>query len=360
MVRLFLVFSILSGIVFYRYPAVAYEAPPDLAVQCYDFQSPTRYQTLREEDGPVLYRNGQRIPLDDGRLYFVPPLGTGYFAYQKIGKEIAYLAGPDELYWRRPSASYPVSDPEGKWILLLSGDLTAVRVMDHNGNAAPGQPLSGLLLTDYAFSPDWQTGEASGTAATVLFASGPLYIVRFEPDYRVFTLSIPDFEQAFAKSVAIGKSRIALHLQQGEGDFIRQYELDEEKEALIPIDSTQLPVILPHRIPMAFTESGLVFASDRMVGQVRDGQLVWVGDENGFRSEAPRFDRFTVAFQGDAFRSGGLTATGGRGFLYLLSGDDPVALSLRRGMPYRFLFDEEGIAHEDDGGYCTIRPSLSR
>ncbi|EHQ05370.1 hypothetical protein [Leptonema illini] len=374
MIRIFFLLSLVSGALFYRYPAVGYDAPPDISVQCSDFFSSADYQTLRDEDGPVFYDRGKRVPLDPDRLYFVPPEGNGYFEYQKIGKEIAYYAHPDELYWKRESASYPVSDPRGKWILLLSGDLTAVRLMDHNGNAAPGLPLSGVLMTDYAFSDAEHSDESknsaqtAGSTAAVLFSSGPVYIVRFEPDFRIFTLTIPGAERSFAKSVAVGGDRIAIHLQQDDQDFIREYRLDEEKERLKEIESVRLPLVVPHRMPMALTESGVLFATGRFAGQIEDGEISWTGNGDGttaFHADTPGADISGVEFQGDALATGGFAIAGGERFLYLLVKNDdqeekPVAATLRPSSPYRLLRHKGGISIEDSNGYCTIRPSASR
>lgn len=374
MIRRGFLLGLVFGAVLYRYPAVGYDAPPGISVECSDFLSSTDYQTLRDEDGPVFYDRGKRFPLDPGRLYFVPPEGNGYFEYQKIGKEIAYYAHPDELYWKRESASYPVSDPRGKWILLLSGDLTTVRLMDHNGNAARGPPLSGVLMTDYAFSnagrgdEQKNSDQAAGSTAAVLFSSGPVYIVRLEPDFHIFTLTIPDAERSFARSVAIGGDRIAIHLQEGDQDFIRLYRLDEEKERLIEIESVRLPLIVPHRMPMALTESGILFATSRFAGQIEDGQISWTGNADGitaFHADTLRADISGVEFQGDALATGGFAIAGGKGFLYLLVKNEdqeekPVAVTLRPGSPYRLLHHKDGISIEDSNGYCTIRPSASR
>lgn len=369
MIRIFFLMSLVSGALFYRYPAVGYDAPPDISVQCTDFLSSADYQTLRDEDGPVFFDRGKRVPLDSNRLYYVPPEGNGYFEYQKIGKEIAYYAHPDELYWKRESASYPVSDSRGKWILLMSGDLTAVRLMDHNGNAAPGLPLSGVLMTDYAFSDTYEienTASSSpsvGAEAAVLFSSGPVYIVRFEPKFSVFTLSIPDAERSFAKSVAIDGDRIAIHLQQDDQDFIREYRLDEEKERLKEIESVRLPLVVPHRMPMALTESGVLFASGRFAGQIEDGAISWTGNGAGVADFDPEIPG--VEFQGDALATGDFAIAGGERFLYLLVKNDdqeemPVASTLRPSSPYRLLRHKGGISIEDSNGYCTIRPSASR
>lgn len=369
MIRIYLILSLIAGAVLYRFPAVRYDSAPALTVECRDFTEAGSYQTLRDEKGPVFYnQRGSRVPLSSDRLYFVPPLGSGYFEYQKIGKEIAYYAHPDELYWRRESASYPVSDPEGRWILLISGDLTSVRLMDHNGNAASGPPLAGMLLTDYAFCLFCRfrslqdSGKEDALAAAVLFSSGPLYIVRFEPDFRIFTLNIPDSERAFAKSVATAGDRIAIHLQQDDQDFIRQYRLDEKKERLEEIESVKLPFVVAHRMPLALTDSGVLFATSRFAGQIENGSISWMGNGRGgtdFEAGIPG-----VEFQGDALTTGVLSMAGGQDFLYFLvrQGEEvlPVATALRQGSPYRFLPHTAGITMEDDKGYCTIRPSAVR
>ena len=365
MIRIFFLLSLVSGALFYRYPAVAYDAPPDISVQCTDFLSSADYQTLRDEDGPVFYDRGKRFLIEKDRLYFVPPEGSGYFEYQKIGKEIAYYARPDELYWKRESASYPVSDPQGKWVLLLSGDLTAVRLMDHNGNAAPGLPLSGVLMTDYAFSDAWKSEEEVGTAAAVLFSSGPVYIVRFEPSFRVFTLNIPDAERSFAKSVAIGTDRVAIHLQQDDQDYIREYRLDEADERLKEVESVRLPSVIPHRIAMAVTGSGVVFATADFAGQIEDGSLFWTGNGRSSMNSIDSAEVPGVGFQGDVLSVGDFLTAGGEGFLYFLVKSDGgeeirVAATLRPATPYRLLRHKGGISIEDSNGYCTIRPSASR
>lgn len=365
MIRLFLILSLVFGLVLYRYPAMSYTAPNNIDIHCSSFESENQYQTLLQENDkkPTFWSRGQKSELSQGSLYFAPPLGQGYFEYQKIGKEIAYYAKPEELFWRRQSASYPVTDLEGRWILLLSGDLTSVRLMDRNGNAASIAPLQGILLTDYSFSTLLSDQTIQHWAA-VIFSTGPLYLIRFEPNFQVYKLVLPKVEHFFAKSIAMLGDKVAVHLQQNDVDYIRIYRFNQEDESLRQIESVRLPYIVPYRISMSFTTNGLLVSSGELVGQLVDNKLVLIQNTGQERITQPT--ELSVEFKGDTLATESISIAGGSDFGIIF--DDsflPIAKLYRsqvngRLSAYRLLPDSTGITIEDKDGYCRIRPSLSR
>ena len=401
MIRIFLFLSAVFGVVLYRFPAKSYSPPPALSVGCTDLLSQDRFQTLHyEKESPVLYSAARRTVLESDRLYFVPAEGKGFFEYQKIGKEIAYFVSPDEAYWRRETGSYPVSDSQGRWLLLQSGDLTAVRLMDHNGNIAAGEPLSGLLLTDYVFdenrmaaaepaNSESETADRSGSdslSAALLFASGPVYVIRFEPQFRLMKLSIPKAKNYFAKSIALSRDRVAIHLQEGNNDFIRIYSLVGEDEAqassteskvwLKEIESVPLSQLVPHRMPMALTENGVVFTTESGIGRIIDGELVTtIVATDGVLAGTPSSMLFLTEpdsteykemlqprFQGAvlSLQESGLTVAGSNQVLSVFIDDQLVAASFQKQQPFRLLPNHQSITIEDKNSYCTIAPSASR
>lgn len=368
MIRLFLILSSVFGLVLYRYPAVSYTPPDHIEVHCVSFESETQYQTLIQESDKksVFWSRGQKSELSQDFLYFVPPMGQGYFEYQKIGKEIAYYAKPDELFWKRKSASYPVTDLTGSWILLLSGDLTSVRLMDRNGNSASIAPLQGVLLVDYSFTT-LQKDKLLEHWAAVMFSTGPLYLIRFEPGFQLYKLSLPKAKDFFAKSITISGNKIAVHLQQQDVDYIRTYSFNQEEATLKQIDSVKLPYVIPYRISMNFTTGHqLLLGSGDYVGQVIDDKLTWMSYNHNSETHISAPTELSVDFKGDTLVTESVSLAGGSNFGILFDSKFlPVAKIFRpknqdKIIAYRLLPNSDGITIEDKDGYCRIRPSLSR
>lgn len=369
MIRITLALSIVLGAILFRFPAARYEAPAGMSVECHPLEGPSPYQTLLMDPGPRFLSRGGAEGLDAAQSYFVPPLGDGYLAYSKLGKEISYFARSGELYWKRDSASYPVSDPEGRLILLLSGDLTAVRLMDRNGNMEASAPMTGLVLTDYAFTNDWPTdrkGERQAAAA-VLFASGPAYLIVYGAGVKVSRLPIPDAEKTFAKSIALADGRIAIHLGDAEGDTIRTYSVKERSGQLTLslAASTKLPVVYPHRIAMSMVGDGVLFSAADRVGLAADAGLAWTLGASGSpaATEATAVAAPRPEFQGDALVAGETAAAGNGSMLVLTNGEGwPLAQAGRSGA-FRLLplvpsaQGRTGVVTEDAEGYCTFSAS---
>lgn len=367
MIRITVALSLVLGAVLFRFPAASYQAPAGVSVACQPLEGDTAYQTLVSGKGPRFLSRGASENLSADQSYFVPPLGEGYLAYSKMGKEISYFARPGELYWKRETASYPVTDLEGRLILLLSGDLTAVRLMDRNGNMESAAPLTGLVMTDYAFTNDWPA-EGKGErlpAAAVLFASGPAYLILYGGSVKVVRLPIPDAEKAFAKSIALAKGMVAIHMGDAEGDFVRLYSVKDASGqfSLSLKTETKLPRVYPHRIAMTIVDGGVLLGTSEFVG-LADGRMEWMMGPSGpiATVEAPPAQAAPgPEFQGDALLSvAGAIVGNGRTFVLTDASGWPLALAPGAGA-FRLLpavSGQTGLVIEDQDGYCAL--SLSR
>ncbi|MCB1175707.1 MAG: hypothetical protein KDK39_19185, partial [Leptospiraceae bacterium] len=123
---------------------------PDQKVEGQPFTALERFQDKQHfADGPAFTAP---LSLAEGELVFVPFRGSGIFKYAKIGKQIDFISPTGEIYWSREAFSYPVSDPVGERILLLTGDNSRVDLIDRNGRTLAAGFVAGNFLTDYDFS----------------------------------------------------------------------------------------------------------------------------------------------------------------------------------------------------------------
>lgn len=95
----------------------------------------------------------------------------GYIAkYEKVGEEIEYLNIKGDRFWKIKSKEYPRLSFNGRLILLLNGDQSRVRILDHNGNNIGVKGVSGRLCTVISFS---QNSDFAGIG----FLDGGYYIL---------------------------------------------------------------------------------------------------------------------------------------------------------------------------------------
>ncbi len=230
-------------------------------------------------EAPVLKGPGVgEVPLAEDRRIFVPFLAGGYFSYQKVGRELIFHGRTGEELWRKEYKPYPVSDPWGRIVLLLTGDNNRVDLIDANGNVTGAGSVSGNFMTDFDFS-------AAGPAA-ISFSGGEVYVL--DVSGRIVLKLAPEQSAVpmFVKSTAISPDGkiVAVHLLEGDADVLRVFRVPEPDDADAPpsTEATQLDVIdlqiaYPHLLHFSVSNAGLLLAApDRTLFHTFDAGESWV------------------------------------------------------------------------------------
>lgn len=199
------------------------------------------------------------IPLEKSDRIFAPFHGNGYFRYAKIGRELSFLGRNGEELWRKPYKAYPVSDAQGKLVLLLTGDNNRIDIIDPSGNPYGVRSVVGNFMTDLDFA-------ARRSAAALVFSTGALTVLN-EKGEAILSYNHESREQPlFIKSCAIGPDGrvVAIHMLAGDHDRILVLEIDSDTES--PEDYTVLREIdlkatYPHLLHFALNRYGLLLAA---------------------------------------------------------------------------------------------------
>lgn len=217
--------------------------------------------------------------LEPGERVFVPFLGTGYFSYKKVGREIVFHSPDGEELWRKEFFSYPVSNARGETVLLLTGDNNRVDLISQDGASLGPGSLSGNFLSNYAFA-------ANIDITLILFSDGRLVVLYKGYPICRYQLELDD-APLFAKSASIAPDgkQLAVHFLNGTHDEILVLDVDQEllqvdqferiQQAFrdnaagaifeIPeadvVDRFSLPVIYPHILHMAVGAGGVLLVA---------------------------------------------------------------------------------------------------
>ena len=282
MLRIGLILTPLIALILFRYPAESIESMPRLELlesSSVEYPGPAvkdlHLQLLHKEEGVrKIYQSGREFSIPESLKEWslsVPYEGQGYFAYQTIGSEIEHRSSSGELFWRRDSSSYPISNPSGTLILLITGDSNRVDVMDRNGILVKGASLSGSLLVDYAFSNPEPDQEGPAAAAIVLFSDGRYYLID-AAGKKLASDSISD-DPVFARSVGLsidGRS-FAIHYEQDRKDYLAAYEWKDGAVNLLY--RFKLEKNYPYTLPLDCEDGRILFAPPGESLAVDDGDL---------------------------------------------------------------------------------------
>lgn len=204
------------------------------------------------------------LGLAKGTRVFAPFLGNGFFQYAKIGRELSFRARNGEELWRKPYKAYPVSDPGGDLVLLLTGDNNRIDVIDPSGNPFGVRSVSGNFMTDLDFAN-------RRAAAALVFSTGAVTVLNEEARAILeYEHASPD-QPLFLKSCALGPDArvVAIHMLAGDQDRIVVLGLEGDAgagEAHRPekysvLRTIDLNATYPHLLHFAVNRHGLLLTA---------------------------------------------------------------------------------------------------
>ncbi len=342
MLRVALPALIVFSALFFRIPRTVLEADGFYYLWQYDLSADT--ETARPADfadrapfNAVLYQAGEErwikgpglVPqaLEKGQLATVPFLGAGYFLFSAIGYETAFFSRSGEELWRKKFFAYPYSDPAGRIVLMLTGDSNRVDLIDANGSPAGVRQVHGNYLTDTDFA-------ARAPRAALAFLNGEMYVINESGAIAAHIREGDGTHATFFKSAAISPdgARVAVHVFDGEKDFIRVWSLNEEGRTS-EIESFPLPAVYPHLLPLAVSAHGVLAAAP--------DRTLYLALESGESYEKPRAPGAPAAIYRPVYADRDFFAYGEGDALVLLdhSGRELAAPRLRRtgDAPWRIL-----------------------
>jgi hypothetical protein len=153
--------------------------------------------------------------------------GKYYVRFDKVGKEIEFFTTAGDRFWKMHSREYPYLSFEGQLILLLNGDHSRIRIVDHNGNEIGDKVLAGRMCTAIAFAEKGNTG-------AVGFLDGSYYSVNAKGE-----IVVSGRVQGAVKGIAaaVGGRKVAVHFGNSQKDSLHIIDLDEETEATAVLQS---------------------------------------------------------------------------------------------------------------------------
>lgn len=277
-------------------------------------EKPGEFIKIPEIDNPTIFNavtldnNGEftiKFPYrkdikfnEKGSMIYAPFLGSGYYIYRKVGNELSFHSGEGEMLWKKQYPSYPVSDPFGRIVLLLTGDNNRIDLIDLNGNPAGVASVSGNFLSDYNFS-------LNNSSVIMAFANGD--IVLLGKDGNIFSrIRLSEFidakneETLFVKSAAISPdgSFIGVHHVFRERDYVSVFKWDSKNPEKLKQDYTiNLDKIYPHVLHIALGKEGSLIATPDMTAfYSHGGKLLWKnrvrGEETVYRPVFSGMDFF--------------------------------------------------------------------
>jgi hypothetical protein len=214
---------------------------------------------------PFLFRNKSIFQGDDGDLFDIPPLGSGFLAYKKIGDKIIYYSRSGEVLWKKPFQSIPFSSYTGNIHFLVSGDGNQVLVVDMDGNPTGAKQLDGRFVTDISNSVS--------SGSVILFSGGEVYRIDKNGSliYRISESNSKNF--TFFKSSGFSENGkyVSLHFMENENDYIKM--LDDTKKELY---TYKLDSVYPHKIYLVVSNSGytLLNLTDKIIILSPNGSII--------------------------------------------------------------------------------------
>ena len=193
--------------------------------------------------------------ITQAQRFSVPLFGNGYFAYNKLGKDIRYYSRAGEELWHKEYPYYPLSDYYGNLILLLAGDSSRVYFMNPNGFLMGAESVSGSYLSDYDFA-------SRLSAAALIFSSGEVYLIQSKGEIVFRHEFSSEGENIFLKSCALSPQAqfLAVHLLKGEKDMLVILKADTEQKAEVIYEAI-LPRVYPHLLHIALNSHGVLIAA---------------------------------------------------------------------------------------------------
>jgi len=181
----------------------------------------------------------------DHQLVSFSKNGKYIIKYDKIGTNIEFLNIHGERFWKSISMEYPYISFNGKIILLMNGDHSAIRIVDFNGNEIGSKKINGRFCTVISFSK-------FSDFAGIGFLDGSFFIINYNGEIIYKGIASENF---LIKGIAISSNGqyIAIHHGGKEGDFIRLVNLNLKKFFITPlkhihISKTSLKVLNDGRI----------------------------------------------------------------------------------------------------------------
>lgn len=215
-----------------------------------------------KQPGTLYNWSGVLKKLEEGSLASIPFRGDGYFIYQKAGDRLTFHDKKGEILWERQIRSYPLPEPGGRLIFLLTGDGNRVDIIDRDGNPAGIQSVAGNILTDISFA------DRSGDAC-VVFATGAMVVVQNTGELKGEVLSNDDGERKITKGCALDSNGnlLAIHYQGEAQDYINiyRYRKKDDSSGFEPEYTFPIPGIVPTTVPMALSENGVMIPLDSKV-----------------------------------------------------------------------------------------------
>jgi len=192
--------------------------------------------------GPVQTDKGYLLFKENGTVAAKPSTDTGilapsgngmyYIEYGKLSDELSYRNYREEPFWNLSTHEYPHLSHEGKLILLVTADNSAVRMVDYNGNFTGVKKITGRFCTSIGFSQP-------GNAAAIGFLGGTYYFLNKEGEI-VYKGVTPD--SSIVKTVSInsnGKYGAVLYGSSGEGnDKLLLVNIHKDDSFTVPVKGT--------------------------------------------------------------------------------------------------------------------------
>ncbi|MDY6935944.1 MAG: hypothetical protein SVZ03_17210 [Spirochaetota bacterium] len=150
---------------------------------------------------------------NNGRLISVSGDGEYFVQYEKVGNRIEFLNTHCERFWKIASREYPYVSYNGKFILLMNGDHSRIRIVDYNGKEMGVRRITGRVCTIIAFSKYTDF-------ACIGFLDGSYYLINSE-GFIINEEVVPG--NSIVKGMAVNSygNLLVIHYGNNKGDFIR-------------------------------------------------------------------------------------------------------------------------------------------
>jgi hypothetical protein len=189
---------------------------------------------LRTEHAIIHLTQGGKVmlhkKLPEHILFSMSAKGDHFITYEKLGTDIIFYNSHGEQFWKRVSRQYPRISANGKLLLLLVADLSALYIFDYNGNPIGAKKISGRICTTIAFSE-------CNDHALIGFLNGMFYVLNNKGEIRY---------QGFApgekpvKSIAISSHAryAALHYGDTDQDGLSIINLHNKEKSSFSLPNT--------------------------------------------------------------------------------------------------------------------------
>lgn len=252
----------------------------------------------------------RRYDVPEGRLAAMSGNGKFFAEYEKVGRTVEFCNIEGERFWKLKSLEYPYLSQNGRTVLLMNGDHSAIRVFDYNGNQAPAGSISGRFCTAIAFAP-------RSDCAALGFLDGGFHVLNAKGE-AVYRGSVP--KGCVVKGMAVSDSGAycAVHWGGQGRDYVFLVDIarnDVEKLALAEVHLTRTALCVNDLGELA------VLDGERLVVTDDDADVRW-------KLAIPRMrpGHASIAYDSGMFAAAFGLASGGAAFM-LLDGDGRTIFS---------------------------------